>query len=144
MIKLFNVWRTLDRMKKYDYMKQSQFYKNMRRFERKYRKADSREEKRKIKEQIESLIEQNPGQRNVNEFKKEVRKRIETVNRRYGQGETVITEENYADYINFISKVQTAFGDFFYGTENALEIFKDTVVIGGESVDKAVKTLAGF
>ena len=136
-MKLSNFFRSLDRMKKFDYMKESQFYKNSNRLKRKYKSSATRAEKRDLRQEIEALYESHPAFNSVTNFKRTVKKTIQTVNTKYGS--EVVNEANYNDYIDFISQVSDYFEGYFYENEKALDTFNQVVTLGGKKVSDAVK-----
>lgn len=141
MIKLSNFFRTLDRMKKYGYMKESAFYKTASSYKRQYKRAKTRSEKRLIHGMIEGLVESNPSLSKIPTFKKRVKRLVDSVNARYGSGEELLNYENINDYIDYIDKVSEFYGNYFYDTEKVLNNYKDIVIMGGESVETAFKRL---
>lgn len=150
--KMFNALRTIDKMKKYNYMKKSDFYKRARKLATEYNKANKQEKAivRKLMEQHFNSNKAYAGVKKLNDF---IDKERATLFDRYASDELkkakglthkeklnqFMTREQYIEYVDYIEKVKKAYEDYFYKADDAIGAFRDVVVIGGKSIDEAFK-----
>lgn len=151
--KMFNALRTIDRMKKYNYMKKSDFYKRARKLATEYNKANKQEKAivKKLMEQHFNLNKAYAGVKKLNDF---IDKERATLFDRYAtdelkkgieDGEPVsrnklnefMTREQFIEYVDYIEKIKKAYEDYFYKADDAIDAFRNMVVLGGKTIDDA-------
>lgn len=150
--KMFNALRTIDRMKKYNYMKKSDFYKRARKLATEYNKAN-KQEKAVVKKLMEQHFNSNKSYAGVKKLNDFIDKERQTLFERYASDDikneekltdkeklnSFMTREQYIEYVDYIEKVKKSYEDYFYKADDAINAFRDVVVIGGKSISDAFK-----
>ena len=127
-------------MKKYDYMKESQYYKQQQSLLRRYRSATNREDKAYARALMKKTWEQAEADRTVPGQKKQLNNIIKKVNER--MGEEILNTDNIAYFFDFANNINATMMDVFFDSDEIIvRNFKERVINKKQSVDDAINSM---
>lgn len=140
MLKLFNLRRTLARMSKYDYQRQSQYYKIQKSLLRRYDSATNKADKQYARELMQKMWEQSKSDNTVTKQKKKALNLIEKVNEEAGR--EILTLDNIADFYDFATQIRAKMSDVFFDSHDVIvKEFESRVVNKRLTVADAIATM---
>ena len=130
----------MDRMSKYDYQRQSQYYKNQKSLLRRYDSATNKADKQYARELMQKMWEQSKADNTVTKQKKSALNLIDKVNEEAGR--EVLTLDNIADFYDFATQVRATMSDVFFDSRDLIvKEFENRVVNKRMTVADAIDTM---
>lgn len=140
MFKLFNLRRTLARMEKYDYQRQSMYYKIQKSLLRRYDSATNKADKQYARELMKKTWEAHKSDNTVTKQKQKAKDIINKVNEEAGR--EILTLDNIADFYDFAIRVRATMSDVFFDSREVIvKEFENRVVNKRMTVADAIDTM---
>ena len=127
-------------MKKYDYMKAGQYYKQQQALLKRYRSATNKEDKDYARDLMKKTWEHSRADRTVTGQKRQAKNIIKKVNE--CMGEEILNTDNIADFFDFANKINATMMDVFFDSDEIIvRNFKERVINKKQSVDDAINSM---